>query len=81
MDSRINETLIINRYDSKCGCCGKGASTEQVEHDKALGWGNQGKGCGVKFKYVSSSYTGMDQRVAAMRPDLELIPGQVLYGS
>jgi len=78
-DPREKHTLIINRSDSKCGNCNRGAATDQQMHDRELGYGvvGIGKPCGVEFKYVSTSYYGLEERVKSMRPDLEFID---LYG-
>lgn len=64
------ETLYINRFDSRCGNCGKGAVPDQVVHDVAYGY-KQSEGCGVTFKCVSSNYAGMRALTELRRPDLE----------
>jgi hypothetical protein len=76
MDDRIKETLIIDTWSSECGNCGKGAATNQIKHDRELGYGVKGNGepCGVKFKYVSTHYMGpLQDQVRLSRPDLEYV--------
>lgn len=74
--SQRKETLIIDTWNSSCGNCGKGANPEEASHDTVLGYGVKNeKGCGVKWKYVSSNYSGMGkafyENIRKMRPDLE----------
>jgi hypothetical protein len=68
-------TLIINRSDTKCGNCGKGADPYAESHDVILGYPpiGGGPGCGVRWAQVRSDYTGMEDRCREMRPDLEWV--------
>lgn len=65
-------TLIINRSDSKCGNCNRGADPHDEAHVKCLGYAPQPEGCGVVWTHVTTDYTGDDiaERAQAMRPDL-----------
>ena len=70
---RIAHTLYINRNDSRCGKCGKGASYDESSHQRVLGWSKEERakpGCGVRWEYVSSDYFGMKKIVSEIRPDL-----------
>ena len=69
-------TLIINRSDSRCGACNKGAYPQQTHHIDVAGWTPQrGGGCGAEFTEMTSDYIGLQQEQAMMslRPDLDLI--------
>jgi len=69
-----NNTLVINLSDSKCGNCGKSCNPEAKTHDINYGYDmevNGTKGCGCRYEYVTSDYTGMEDRVKEMRPDLK----------
>jgi len=66
--------LEIGRFDSKCGVCRKGADPYEETHATILSYGPRGEGCGVRWTHVMAVYGGMDDRVAEMRPDLELLP-------
>lgn len=67
------EALVINRSDSRCGKCGRPAYPQQQAHLDEAGYGPRGKGCGVRWRYVTSDYvgTGIEEATRAMRPDLE----------
>lgn len=69
------KTLFIDSWRSECGNCGMGAAPEEVIHETCLGYGEQPKGCGVKWEYVSTNYRGLNMRnrLKAIRPDLEYI--------
>lgn len=70
--------LIIDRNDSRCSACGKGASPHENRHRTRLGYGDHdGMGCGALFTSVGSNYTGMYRHVQPMRPD---IPWLDLFG-
>jgi hypothetical protein len=72
----LKPTLIINRNDSICGNCGKGANWSETHHNSQLGWGNHPKnGCDIKWKYLSTDYVDEEfiEHVKRMRPDLEFI--------
>jgi hypothetical protein len=81
MKKKQNPTLVINFSNSSCANCGQGASPEQKIHDKCFGYGKQPKGCGVKFKYVTSDYD--DKRllegIKKSRPDLEFIDPNTFF--
>ena len=64
--------LFINRTDSECGNCRKGADPYEKAHDSVLGWGPTMPGCGETFTAVGSHYRGegMEEAVRRMRPDL-----------
>lgn len=75
--------LIINRNDSLCGRCKRGADPSEKAHTTALGYFSREIlddpyhpariGCGAVFSAVSSGYSGMEKRVQEMRPDLPLL--------
>jgi hypothetical protein len=69
---RLSEALIINRSNSKCGACGKGASPHDTRHDDIVDWTPvPGGGCGIEWRYVTSAYTNSEEWCREMRPDLE----------
>lgn len=71
------EILFINRFDSYCGSCKKGADPDEKKHDTILGWAESyPPGCGVTWTHVSTDYVGVDP--ARTRPDL--IPLDPLTG-
>ncbi|GEM_PF-6605155 len=74
-EKKENPTLHINLSNSRCGNCGEGADPTSKTHDKCLGYGDQPKGCGIEWKYVTTDYSGGDieKRIKEMRPDLEFI--------
>ena len=39
VQDKFKEALIINRFDSKCGACGKGADPREEAHETQLGYG------------------------------------------
>lgn len=69
------DTLYINRSDSVCGNCGKGANPHSKSHDVVLGY-NPEDGCGKVWTKVSTMSYGMgiNDIIAQMRPDLEVVP-------
>jgi hypothetical protein len=69
--------LVINRSDSKCGACGRGADPHERSHDTILEWGDKGAGCGVLWRHLDSDYrgAGIPEAAMAMRPDLTWIGG------
>lgn len=72
VQDKFKEALIINRFDSKCGACGKGADPREEAHETQLGYGEHPpEGCGIRWRFVTSDYTNMEEGVSAMRPDLE----------
>ena len=68
-------TLIIDRWSSDCGSCGRGADLSETHHFTCLGYGDQPPGCGAEYLYLSSHYMGEEQeRVCReLRPDLEWV--------
>jgi hypothetical protein len=75
----IQATLLINRSDSKCFNCDKGARPSDKSHDEAIGWDGREPGCGIVWQYVSSEYGDMVEDVRDMRPDLTYIEPAVLW--
>lgn len=71
--------LIINRTDSKCGACGRGADPYAKSHDKVIGY-KPGPGCGATWTHVTSSYRGggIEEATLEMRPDLDWFDGVVI---
>lgn len=65
-----NPTLIINRNSSTCGNCGYSADPYEKTHEHILGL-TPGIGCGIEWYFSSSMYTGMQEGVEEMRPDLQ----------
>jgi hypothetical protein len=73
------ETLYINRSDTFCGNCHKGANPRDEAHWTQYGYGNGEfgtPGCGQVWRKVSTdSYgMGMNDIIRNMRPDLEWVP-------
>lgn len=69
-----SEALVINRSDSRCGNCRKGASPHAEAHVDIVDYKSvPGGGCGVRWRYLTSDYTGagIEQAARDMRPDLE----------
>lgn len=76
-------TLIVNRSESRCGDCGRGADPHELSHDTVLGYGGPyGPGCGVVWDSVASDYVGMHMQeiTANMRPDLTWVGDDFVYG-
>jgi hypothetical protein len=72
--TRPKATLVINRYDSKCGACRLGADPHELHHDTVLDWEGAGvPGCGVKWEYVSTDYPDVVSMLPTIRPDLEVV--------
>jgi len=69
-------TLYINKSESRCGACGKGADPYEESHITLLGWfavNDKMKGCGATFDAVASDYfdfPGLKESIQKMRPDL-----------
>lgn len=69
-------TLYINKSESRCGGCDKGADPYEESHITLLGWhaiNDKMKGCGAEYTDVSSDYfgfPGLDEEIQKMRPDL-----------
>jgi hypothetical protein len=62
-------TLHIGRTSSRCGACGKNADPTEAAHVMET---MVGPGCGAVFVAVAASYSGSEDDVQAMRPDLPL---------
>lgn len=67
--------LFINRNDSKCGVCGKGALPYEKTHATIAAYNqteNGKPGCGAEWTHISSYYGGDGIKLASMklRPDL-----------
>lgn len=75
MEPNWKATLLINRNDSKCYNCQRGANPKAERHDEVWGYGADKIGCGIKWEYVATEYH--DERLMAtaedMRPDLKPI--------
>lgn len=77
---RKKKTLVINLGSSYCGDCGLDCDPNEKRHITNLGWDEETrkkKGCGVKYKYVTSDYCSLhddNNSIATstkkMRPDL-----------
>jgi hypothetical protein len=66
--------LIVDRWSSECGACGRSANPREETHATLLGYGEQnGKpGCGARFTSIRSAgfYPGDKEATMAVRPDL-----------
>lgn len=65
--------LWINMSDSKCGACNLGCNPYEKSHESRYGYNvtPEDKGCGAMYTHVASGYSHIQDRVFAMRPDLE----------
>lgn len=69
-------TLIVNRSDSRCGECGRGADPHQLRHDQVLGYytdENRPEPCMALFDSIRSDYSDLKVALTAMRPDLRWV--------
>lgn len=72
-------TLFINRSDSRCGACNKGADPYEESHITLLGWhavNDNMKGCGAEYDSVSTDYYNSSDligHIKDIRPDLPFI--------
>jgi hypothetical protein len=70
-------TLVVDRFSSKCGDCGKSCDPTSKTHDRILGYGSENgdPGCGVEWQNVTTDYAGERDRNATinLRPDLKYI--------
>lgn len=68
------ETIIVSQSSSKCGNCGFDCDPDEKSHESILGYSEQLRklrGCGVTWKYITSSYYGIDDVAKHMnREDL-----------
>ncbi len=74
----LTATLYINRSDSRCGACNRGADPRETGHFTRLGWNvrQSNSGCHALFVAVSSDYLLDEDFIAAIRrlqPDLPLV--------
>lgn len=71
----LREAIVIGRTFSHCGNCGKDASPHEKAHETVIGYGEHGPGCRTIYKYVTSDYSGEENKQACIRirPDLEWI--------
>lgn len=72
------ETLIIDRWYSRCNNCGFDCDPYEKEHLTNLGYDEEIRktpGCGVKWTHITSGYIGfgVENSIMAMRPDLIFI--------
>lgn len=71
------KTLVVDRFSSRCGDCGKSANPFSETHDVILGYGsdNGSPGCDVRWENVTSDYVSpnVKQEVTNLRPDLRYI--------
>ena len=67
--------LVINTWNSECADCGKDCDRNEKRHITNLGYGPQNgtKGCGIKWKYVTSGYMDMEETIKKIRPDLKYV--------
>lgn len=78
-DNGENKVLVINRSDTVCGNCGKGATYQEKKHETILGYSKNypsKDGCGVEWTHVTSHYVGVPglyERIQELRPDLIFI--------
>lgn len=64
-------TLVINRWDTYCGHCGKSAVMSEATHETVppgYAPGPATQGCGVRWVLADSDYMGLDPTIC--RPDL-----------
>lgn len=68
--------LVVNRSDSRCGACGKGANPNDTKHTRILSWGDKGAGCDVTWTHVTSDYAGggIEEAIQADWPHLVWFP-------
>jgi hypothetical protein len=79
----LAQAIVIGRSSSSCGACGRDANPHDKSHDVVVGYfaanlpedSPERIGCHTEFEYVTSDYSGEDQKQACMemRPDLEWI--------
>lgn len=75
-EAHLKETLIINDWNSTCGHCGEGCDYTSKKHDLLVDlWSKPGSpGCGVTWKYVTSGYSDIMNKLPDLRPDLTVKP-------
>lgn len=73
LQKRKKNTLIIDRWASYCGNCGKSTMPSDKTHKTIYGYGpeNGSLGCGTTYLYVTSNYTDSKEACLRVRPDLE----------
>ena len=69
--------LLIGRFSSSCGNCGRQTLPEEKTHHTISGYDPSRPGCGVEWTHVSSNYFDpygrLQERLKEMRPDLIFI--------
>jgi hypothetical protein len=79
-------TLYINKSESRCGACDKGADPYEESHITLTGWfaiNDNMKGCGAEFDALSTDYVGfpgLEQEIQLMRPDLPYLGERAFHG-
>jgi hypothetical protein len=70
-DPRLDNCIVINKFDSKCKRCGHGAVPTETLHFTRIGYGDHdGIGCGTYFYYVMSDYPDLREVIEAAYPHL-----------
>jgi len=79
-DSDREKTIIINRFDSKCGKCGKSATIEDGYHKTVYGYGpeNGTDGCGAVWEYIDSDYTGISHLLEEKYPQYKIVKRELI---
>lgn len=72
------ETIIIDRWHSRCNNCGIDCDPYEKSHITNLGYDKEIRktpGCGVEWTHVTSAYLifGIENSIMSMRPDLIFI--------
>ena len=72
------KTLVVDRFSSSCGDCGKPADPHAKGHYVLLGWDSRTRGnpgCGVEWENVTTDDAGPSTEKATrnLRPDLNYI--------
>lgn len=72
--------LIINRSDSRCGNCGKGASPHENAHLTILGYAEHNSpGCGEEWDSVESDYINMGKQMVEWHFNITNLIGLPVY--
>src|SRR5438270_7773339 len=71
VQDKLKEAVIIGTWSSKCGGCGKDTDPYAETHEHVIGFGPGGPGCGITWRFVTTDYPHLHERVREMRPDLE----------
>ena len=64
--------LLVDRWYSTCGNCGRPCNPNELTHDTILGYGlrNGEPGCGAKFTSMKAEYHPAGDELRRLRPDL-----------